>query len=165
MEDQGWFVFSTMPDVIYSRTFNGSFPALGSWAALRDVGSGAAFRVVNIHTDFRSSSNRTQSIELVAERVRRLIEDGETVLVVGDFNVRHGSSTLKVLKDVGLRFLKVDGTTYYFNRGLNLFRAIDHIGLSGATEPVGEPVVLRQKFDGEWPTDHYPVVLDVTIGQ
>ena len=94
-----------------------------------------------------------------------MIEDGETVLVVGDFNVRHGSSTLKVLKDVGLRFLKVDETTYYFNRGLNLFRAIDHIGLSGATEPVGEPVVLRQKFDGEWPTDHYPVVLDVTIGQ
>ena len=163
--DQGWFFFSTTPDVIYSRTFNGSFPAFASWAAFSEVESGERFRVVNIHTDFRSSSNRTQSIELVAKWVRPWIEAGETVLVVGDFNVRHGSSTLKILENVGLRFPKVDGATYHFNRGLNLFGAIDHIGLSGAAEPVGEPVVLRQKFDGEWPTDHYPVVLDVTIGQ
>jgi hypothetical protein len=32
MLDQGWFFFSIMPDVLYSRTYNGSYPAFASWA-------------------------------------------------------------------------------------------------------------------------------------
>jgi hypothetical protein len=38
--DQGWFFFSDTPDVIYSSTFNGSYPAFTSWAAFRDLDTG-----------------------------------------------------------------------------------------------------------------------------
>lgn len=161
--DQGWFFFSETPDVIYSRTFNGSFPAFASWAEFEDLETGAAFRVVNLHTDFRSRSNRLQSMELVAERIEPWIDAGETVFVIGDFNARSGARTLQIVEEKGVTFPKVQGSTYHLNRGLNLFGAIDHIGIAGDAEPVGEPIVLRQKFDGEWPTDHYPVILDVKL--
>jgi len=36
VQSQGWFFFSETPDVIYSRTFNGSFPAFASWAVFVD---------------------------------------------------------------------------------------------------------------------------------
>ncbi|MEO1637866.1 MAG: endonuclease/exonuclease/phosphatase family protein [Pseudomonadota bacterium] len=164
MLDQGWFFFSETPDVIYSRTFNGSFPAFASWAEFRDPNAGAAFKIVNIHTDFASRSNRIQSLELVASRVAPWTAQGETVFVVGDFNGRLGDQVVEILADEGFDFAPVKGATFHFNRGINLFGAIDHIAVNGDATRVGEPVVLRQKFQGEWPTDHYPVIVDYRLG-
>ena len=160
--DQGWFFFSDTPDVIYSRTFDGSWPAFASWAEF-ETRAGERLRVVNQHYEYRSGSNRLKSAALVAERIAPWIEAGERLLVVGDFNARHGSDTLGILEARGVRYLPVRGSTYHFNRGLNLFGAIDHIGWHGALRPLGEPVVLRDRFAGEWPTDHYPVLADFAL--
>lgn len=163
--DQGWFFFSDTPDVIYSRTFNGSFPAFTSWAQFRDNGTQTVFRVVNIHTDFASRSNRISSANLVAERIKPWIAAGETLFAIGDLNARLGDEVVNILADTGLAFAPVKGATFHFNRGINLFGAIDHIATTGDAELAGPPVVLRQKFAGEWPTDHYPVIADYVLGQ
>lgn len=162
--DQGWFFFSDTPDVIYARTFNGSFPAFTSWAEFEDRLTQERFRIANIHTDFRSRSNRLKSVELVATRVTPWLQAGETVYVVGDLNARLGSKTLDIISQTGVTFTPVTGATYHLNRGINLFGAIDHIGYAGDTAPLGAPVVLRQRFAGEWPTDHYPVIVDFQLG-
>lgn len=161
--DQGWFFFSETPDVIYSPTFNGSYPAFASWAVFEDITNGAVFRVLNIHTDFSSWTNRRKSMELVRQRSAPWIAAKETLFVVGDFNARNGSHTLQILEKAGVLFPAVRGSTYHLNRGFNLFGAIDHIGLIGDAAPLGEPMVLREKFEGEWPSDHYPVMLDVVL--
>jgi hypothetical protein len=57
----------------------------------------------------------------------------------------------------------VQGSTFHFNRGLNLFPAIDHIGGSDGISPVGKTFSVRGRFDGEWATDHYPVVGDFAV--
>ncbi|MEM9969758.1 MAG: endonuclease [Pseudomonadota bacterium] len=162
--DQGWFFFSTTPDAIYSRTFNGSFPAFASWAEFRETATDAVFRIVNIHTDAFSHSNRVQSIELVAERVSPWIAAGQTVLVVGDLNGLNGSSLHRRLGEVGVRFEDVPYATFHLDRGLHLFGAIDHIGTSGSAAIAAGPHVLQRQYDGVWPTDHHPVVADVTFG-
>ncbi|SEW45161.1 Metal-dependent hydrolase, endonuclease/exonuclease/phosphatase family [Cognatiyoonia koreensis] len=162
--DQGWFFFSDTPDVIYARTFNGSYPAFASWALFEDAQNGQDFCVINIHTDYRSRSNRLQSIALVAERIRPWISARETVFAVGDLNARLGSAALGILEDEGVVFVPVDGATYHFDRGINLFGAIDHIGYVGAASLTGGPFVLREKFNDVWPTDHYPLVADFVLG-
>lgn len=160
--DQGWFFFSDTPDVIYSRTFNGSFPAFASWVAFVRP-DGTAFRVVNVHFEYSSRSNRRLSAALVAERMSPWIAVGETVFLLGDLNARHGARTVQILEEAGLSFAPVQGATYHLNRGLNLFGAIDHIAVTDDARIVGAPVVLRQRFDGEWPTDHYPVIADFSL--
>lgn len=65
-----------------------------------------------------------------------------------------------IIDDVGLDFVPVAGSTYHFDRGLHLLGAIDHIAAGGDIEPVGHAQVLRGRIDGEWPSDHYPVVAD-----
>lgn len=162
--DQGWFFFSDTPDVIYARTFNGSYPAFASWAQFRDLATGAVFRVINIHTDYASRSNRMQSVELVADRIAPWIAADETLFLVGDINARFGDPVLDVLENTGLAFAPIEGATFHLNWGLNLFGAIDHIAHAGNAAAVSAPVVLRQKFAGEWPTDHYPVVVDYRLG-
>ncbi len=161
--DQGWFFFSDTPDVIYARTYNGSYPAFASWAAFQDQLTGQKFRVLNIHTDYGSRSNRLQSAALVAERIAPWIAAKEAFFVVGDLNARAGDEVLSIIETPGVTFRPIDGSTYHFNMGLNLFGAIDHIGYSGDISPVGAPVVTRQKFAGEWPTDHYPVTADFSL--
>lgn len=158
---QDWFFFSDTPDVIYSRTFNGSYPAFASLATFEDRASGETFHVVNLHFEYKSRSNRLKSAALVAQRIGPLIAAGENVVLLGDLNARQGAATQNVLADMGLTFLDVKGSTYHLNQGLNLFGAIDHIGLSEGVEQVSKPMVLREKFDGEWPADHYPVIADI----
>lgn len=161
--DQGWFFFSETPDVIYSRTFNGSYPAFASWAQFRDRRSGSMLRVLNVHLDYSSGENRRRSTDLIVARVGPWIEQGEVVILAGDLNARAGSSLHRMLEATGLTFLPVQGSTFHFDRGLNLFGAIDHIAHSAPIAPLGEPVVLRQRLGETWPTDHYPVIADFSI--
>jgi endonuclease/exonuclease/phosphatase family metal-dependent hydrolase len=161
LRDEGWFFFSETPDVIYSRTFNGSFPAFASWAEFAS-GTGV-FRVVNVHFDFSSWENRRRSAELVRDRVDLWIAGGMEVLLLGDVNALHGAQTLMILEEAGLKFPRVPGATMHFDRGLHLFGAIDHVGLSGGMRLAGGPYVLQRRFDGVWPSDHHPVVADIRL--
>ena len=81
LRDQGWFFFSETPDVIYSRTFNGSWPAFCSWAEFADV-EGRVFRVYNLHYESRSVSNRRLSAGLTRDRLAPVI--AERIVVEGE---------------------------------------------------------------------------------
>ncbi|MEM9709142.1 MAG: endonuclease/exonuclease/phosphatase family protein [Pseudomonadota bacterium] len=163
--EQTFFFFSETPDVIYSRTFNGSFPAFASVVQFRDLTTGALFRVINIHTDYASRENRRRSIDLVAERAAPWIAAGETVFLVGDFNALWGSRLQKRLEREGFSFLRAPKATFHFDRGLHLFAAIDHIAFFGAARPVASPMVFQKKLGAAWPTDHYPLLADFMLGE
>jgi len=161
--EQGWFFFSETPDQIYSRTFNGSYPAFATWVQFHSAKSDTQFRIVNVHVDFSSRDNRTRSVELIVERIKPWLQAGEEVVIVGDLNARLGSSLHKMIEAAGLRFVPLDGSTYHFNAGLNLFGAIDHIAYTGGMMPTGEGRVLRAKMGETWASDHYPIVADFRI--
>lgn len=160
--DQGWFFFSDTPEVIYSRTFNGSFPAFASWAEF-ETASAQRLRVVNVHFEYSSRSNRLKSADLVTARLRDVIASGLPVALVGDLNARHGAQTMTRLELAGLTFPRVPGATYHLNRGVHLFGAIDHIGLSANLSLARGPFVLQRRFMQEWPSDHHPVVADILL--
>jgi len=161
LRDEGWFFFSDTPDVIYSRTFNGSWPAFASWAEFEDA-EGKVFRVYNLHTEYRSASNRQLAVALVAERIAEPMTR-MPVFVIGDFNAVQYSTTLRIMEDAGVAFHSPWGSTFHLNRGLNLFPAIDHLGTTAGIERSGGVFAMRDKFDGEWPSDHYPVVGDFQL--
>lgn len=158
--EQGWFFLSETPDVIYSRTFDGSYPAFVSWAVFRDRQNDAEFRVVNVHLDYSSGENRTRSVALMTDRMAPWIAGNEAVILAGDLNALAGSSLHDKLEQAGLTFVPVKGATYHLDRGLNLFGAIDHIAHTEKLQPIGEAMVVRERLDPVWPSDHYPVVVD-----
>ncbi|WP_416881798.1 endonuclease/exonuclease/phosphatase family protein [Marivita sp.] len=161
--DQGWFFFSDTPDVIYSRTFNGSFPAFASWAQFQDRGTGARFRVVNVHFEYSSRSNRLLSAALTRDRIKPWIDAGETVFLVGDLNALHGAQTMDILEELGVVFDRTSGATYHLNRGVHVLGAIDHLARTPNVTLDAGPVVLQERFDGEWPSDHHPVYADYLL--
>ncbi|MFA8385235.1 MAG: endonuclease/exonuclease/phosphatase family protein [Pelagibaca sp.] len=163
--DQGWFFFSDTPDVIYSRTFNGSFPAFATWVQFEDRDTGALFRVANVHFEYSSRSNRRLSAALVRDRIKPWIDGGETVFVVGDLNVLHGARTMDILEESGVVFDRTPGATYHLNRGVHLLGAIDHLARTPQVDLRNGPVVVQERFGGEWPSDHHPVYADYLLPQ
>jgi len=161
--EQGWWFFSETPDTIYSRTFNGSYPAFASWVQFQTTTLTNTFFVVNVHLDYSSRDNRKKSIALTIDRIKPWIEQGQVVLLLGDLNARHGSTLHKTLQAAGLKIAPITGSTYHFNRGLNLFGAIDHIAHTPNIERSGNPVVVRRRLGSTWATDHYPVVVDLQL--
>lgn len=162
--DQGWFFFSDTPDVIYSRTFNGSYPAFASWAWFEDHETGERLRVVNVHFDYSSAGNRLASAALVAERLSPWLQADERVVLVGDLNAMAGSRTAGILRETGLALTPARGATYHLNRGLNLFGAIDHVLHDCNIRLDARPVAIREKPGNVWPSDHYPVLAQFHVG-
>ncbi|MEM1375084.1 MAG: endonuclease/exonuclease/phosphatase family protein [Pseudomonadota bacterium] len=158
--DEGWFHFSPTPDVLYARGFDGATPSFASWAVFET--DQARFRVVNIHPDAFSRTNRQASANLVADRLSPWLKAGESLILLGDFNARHGSNIHERFEALGLSFPKPRGASFHFDRGLHLFGAIDHIGVS-PDMGAGEARVFNTKLGEVWPSDHHPVVLDVTL--
>ncbi|MBU2956810.1 hypothetical protein Q4511_14805 [Paracoccus sp. 1_MG-2023] len=129
---------------------------------LRDLRDDTLLRVLNVHFDYSSGENRLRSADLVAERIAPWIASGERLAVVGDLNAIRGSRTARKLQEAGLRLLPAKGASYHLNHGLNLFPAIDHVLIAGGLDYADRPVLVRQAPDGIWPSDHYPLVADLT---
>ncbi|MDB2551259.1 MAG: endonuclease/exonuclease/phosphatase family protein [Paracoccus sp. (in: a-proteobacteria)] len=163
-EEQGWFFFSDTPEVIYSRSFDGSWPAFASWARFTDLETGQSLRLVNVHFDFRSGQNRLRSARLVASRIAPWLAAGEHVVVAGDLNAMAGSATADILRGAGLSLTPVRGSSFHFGRGLNLFGAIDHVLYDCDSVLTDRPVALRDNPGGRWPSDHYPVLAQIRLG-
>jgi len=160
-KSQGFFFFSDTPDVIYSRTFNGSWPAFCSWTELVDKKTGQEFYIYNVHFEYKSMGNRSKSAKLVRERIQPVLKDGKAVLLVGDINAPGFAPTVSKLKKTPLTLAKPAGATFHFNRGLNLIPAIDHVFYSEHFTQQGKTTLLRESYDDVWPTDHYPVTVEL----
>ena len=161
--DEGWFFFSSTPDILYARGFNGAPPSFASWVQFRDAQTGAVFRVINVHFDALSLRNRQGAARLTAERAGDWIAAGEAVFVAGDFNAFRGMRALGMVREGGFTFAPAWAASFHFDRGIHLFPAIDHIGWSGASVRQAGPFVVQDRVNGIAPSDHYPVVLDFVV--
>ena len=155
--DQGWFYFSTTPDVIYSRSFDGGFDYYTSTARFREKASGKMLTVFNVHTDIRSGGNRRKATRMVAERAKRFIDAGERVIVLGDINALWFQRNATRIEDSGLTGTRLAGASFHFGTGLGLWPAIDHIFHGPGIERLGKAAIHRDKAGGALPSDHYPV--------
>jgi endonuclease/exonuclease/phosphatase family metal-dependent hydrolase len=155
--DQGWFFYSDTPDVIYSRSFDGGFDYYTVTVRFRDKQSGKAFTVFNVHTDIRSTGNRKRAIAMIAERAGKLVGDGETVLMLGDFNALWFGANMKVLEGIGLSGTRLARPTYHFGVGAGVTPAVDHILHGPGMSRIGEATVHKTRSDGAYPSDHFPV--------
>jgi len=181
--EQGFFFFSPTPDVPYSSSWYGRYPSFASWARLIPPGehreeasaSPPPLLVVNVHIDRTRYRNQLLSARLLAERIAEIRRPGDEVILLGDFNAFQRSRVLRIATGASwtakapdtiagyapLRPVSPRAATFHFYLGLHLFPAIDHILVSEGLVSRGARVV-RRRPGGVWPSDHYPVVVELT---
>jgi len=157
LRDDGFALFSN-PDARFQsvRAFVG-YPDAVTWARLRHRTSGRSITVFNVHLHYLDSAQRLRSARRVLSLASRAQARGDAVFVIGDFNARRNSRTLRLFYEAGFGRVSENGASFHFNTGLHLFGAIDHILHDGRTGPAGTSSIDRRRPGGLWPSDHYPV--------
>lgn len=159
MEDHGTWWLSETPDVP-SKGWDAKYPRTATWALLSDLRTGKQLYFVDTHLDHRGVAARREGLLMIVNKVREMNPDVPMVLL-GDFNVEPGDSTLLALDGLMLSARTTARRTTdvpSFNGFKEPKSIIDYIyysGFSGAREFR----VLNEPFDGKpYISDHYPIV-------
>jgi endonuclease/exonuclease/phosphatase family metal-dependent hydrolase len=177
--DQGTFWLSETPDLAGSRSWDAALPRIVTWGRLRDRGAGAVFHLFNTHFDHRGETARRESARLLLRKIVEIAGRDGRVVVTGDFNSTPDSEAYRLLTTggpAGEASGLVDalhasecphhGPTSSWNafKAIEAGRRIDFILVRPPVE-VLQHGILSDTFDGRFPSDHLPVVADVTIGK
>jgi endonuclease/exonuclease/phosphatase family metal-dependent hydrolase len=166
------FWLSETPEVIGSKSWGNTLPRMVTWVRFQDRRTGQAFYVFNTHFDHLSQASREQSAGLVLRRVERL-QTKLPVLLIGDFNAAAGANRVYDLLVTPTAFTdtwttapkrgEAIGTFHNYRGPVPNGRRIDWILARGPVTPLATEVVTDAK-DGQYPSDHFPVIADVRLG-
>jgi endonuclease/exonuclease/phosphatase family metal-dependent hydrolase len=162
------FWLSDTPEIPGSTTWGNSNRRMVTWLKFRDRATGGEFYFFNTHFDHQIQLAREKSAELVRQRVAAL-ETKLPVLLVGDFNANAGRNKAfdiltqdKFFSDSWLQ------AKVRHNEGLNSFNGfkppgrnderIDWILTRGNVE-VSRAEIVSFERNGQFPSDHFPVVV------
>lgn len=177
----GTFWLSPTPEVS-SRAWDAALPRIATWVRLRIRGPKPdphpELLAINTHWDHIGLLARRKSAQLLGDWIAANARPCDHVLLVGDFNSGIDSAQMRLLtgvsekKGVGsLRDARASSRTPPFGPAgtFNDFRpaptsrvAIDHI-LVGANIEVERFAVISQVIDGRVPSDHFPVLADLSL--
>jgi endonuclease/exonuclease/phosphatase family metal-dependent hydrolase len=152
--------FGPAPDLAGSRFDGARFPRIATLAAY-DAADDSRVIVANLHLDSDDVANRTRSLEQLAEWLVPAGSSGPTI-VLGDFNAPLDEPGFTALSDVGLRSaLPPDAgpTSNGFGSRRAEQQQIDHVFVSDHFR------IDRARIftDAGHASDHYPVVVDLTL--
>lgn len=172
--DSGTFWLSETP-IVPGKGWDAAYPRIATWALLRDRQSRRSIRVVNTHFDHVGVVARRES---AAQLLRWLGQGASTrlpMILMGDFNSTPDDPGYKLLADrsSGLRDARMasrapvygpPGTFNAFKIDADAPAPIDHIFVSDRFA-VERYAVVTQHWGGRLPSDHYPVIVDLTLNR
>ncbi|MFC7591945.1 endonuclease/exonuclease/phosphatase family protein [Nonomuraea antimicrobica] len=166
------FWLSDTPNVIGSATWGNTITRMVTWAKFRDRRTGTEFYHVNTHFDHQSENARVKSAELALQRVRGF-EAGRPVIFTGDFNTAAEKSQSFTILTGEDAFADTWKTAQRRGPAYNTFGAwkapvpdgdrIDWILSRGNVETLWAEIDPFEQ-NGQYPSDHYPVIAHVKIG-
>lgn len=175
-ERDGSFWLSETPDTP-SVGWDAALPRLVRHVRFRDRVTGVEFGHFNTHFDHRGETARERSAALLRERIDELAPDAPLV-VTGDFNCREATEPYRIVTEdgeAGHRRSLTDShrvskhphhgpsTSMTDFHDLVPGKKIDHVFVSSGGEVVNHGTCSDTYDDGRYPSDHLPVVVDLTL--
>jgi endonuclease/exonuclease/phosphatase family metal-dependent hydrolase len=168
----GMFWLSPTPEVP-SKAWDAAYRRIVTWARLRIHGTRQVVLAVNTHWDHIGLIARRQSAAQMVRWLEANARRCESVLVFGDFNSEIDSAQMRAMLQgpLALRDARTasksapfgpTGTFNGFKASAAGSSAIDHV-LLGARIEVERYAVFSQAIDGRVPSDHFPVLVDLTL--
>ena len=175
--DSGTFWFSNSPWKVASKHWGNNIPRICTWVHLKEIATGEAFYVYNLHLDHQSQTSRVKSTELLAKEIAHRPTD-DPFIVMGDFNMGLDNPAMLYLQEIGYespcprmvdswqmlnRMREPVGTFHGFN-GEPETTKIDHILVMDNTEII-EVGIDPRDFGGRYPSDHFPVYAQIVLSR
>lgn len=169
--EQDTFWLSETPEDPGSKSWDAAIERIATWGLFRDRTTDRRFILLNTHFDHVGREARAESARLIVDRLAS-IEPGLPRIVTGDFNTTEETDAYQVLTadESGLRdALRATeqphyGPTSTWNGFSSIVpdRRIDFIFV-GEDVTVRRHGILSDQLDGRFPSDHLPVLAEVTL--
>jgi endonuclease/exonuclease/phosphatase family metal-dependent hydrolase len=176
--DSGQSWLSETPDVVGSVGWDAALPRIVTWAVLRDRGDGYSLLYANTHFDHRGEKARLESAKLLRTLLARIAaahpDTAGSIILSGDFNCTESSPGYAALtspKPEGFGFTDVfravhptraaDEASFHGFKGKREGQRIDWILVSSNWKSA-EAAIDHADRDGRFPSDHFPVVVEVS---
>lgn len=167
---QSTFWLSTSPEKV-SVGWDASMERICTYGFFMEKETGAMFWVFNTHFDHIGEMAREKSSELIVQKIKEINKDNLPVILMGDFNLNDQSKAIKFLSS-NLN----DSRSTSLNRPFGPFGTftgfkfhepvkdrIDYIFCSKENIQVEKYAVLTDSKDSKYPSDHFPVFVEVTF--
>ena len=146
-------------DAMYKRTC--------TWAVLENKETKKQYAHVNTHLDNSGKDARIKGLQLVMDKAA---EFDMPVVVTGDFNFPKGSDLYKKLTadkltDSAVVAAKADsGCTSHGYKDVITGNPIDFVLVNEKISDIKSYKIIREKKNGKFISDHYPIYSDMVIG-
>lgn len=163
----GEFWLSDTPEVAGSISWGNLYQRMVTWGEFSRPSDGRRFIVFNTHFPYRAEDGaaRAKAARLLADRIAQQSE-GLPVVLTGDFNDVPDSSTYRILTTglsdgwrAAARRSGPDGTFNGFSGAGD--RRIDWVLTRGFR--VGEVRTIARREGAVFPSDHWPVLADLSF--
>ena len=167
--DKGDFWLSLTPEKP-GPGWDANLNRICSWLKLRDKQSSRSFYVFNAHYDHQGVKARVESSKLIIEKIKTIAGDADCIFM-GDLNGGWESDWYLTLdRSDWLKDSRHTATIVYQPNGsFNGFRfddvrkdVIDHIFITKKFK-AGRWAVLTDTYNGKFPSDHFPVMVELMI--
>jgi endonuclease/exonuclease/phosphatase family metal-dependent hydrolase len=171
--DYGVFWLSRTPEVS-SIGWDAAFPRMATWAHLVDRRTKHRFLAINTHWDHVGITARLESGHMIRDWVVANKGPCEPVFLLGDMNAISEEESYLALVSPGDGALTDTvtvtqsppfgprGSFNGFDVGSAAEEAIDHILFAGNVSVIRHGIITQQ-WAGRLPSDHYPVLADVSV--
>jgi endonuclease/exonuclease/phosphatase family metal-dependent hydrolase len=172
--EKGTFWLSETPDVPGSLGWFAKLPRIATWVKLLDRATGREFFVFNTHLDHQSQQARERGAELILAMINDMAGDLPVVLA-GDFNDRPGTAPYNKILDAVSPIQMFDArlSARYSHHGPSFtYVGLDFMGVPGRiidyifVSPgvfVDFHAYLTDNWDGIFPSDHLPVLIEMKL--
>ena len=161
--DSGTFWVSETPEEV-SYGWDAACRRICTWVILEDKATGEQFAHVNTHLDHQGPEARTNGSKMVRDFA---LSFDMPVVVTGDFNFRKDTDLYNGMLETGLEDVwavaedTMDGKTYHDYKGGEEGLPIDFIFVNDKVENVLKYKIVRDTYNGEYSSDHYPIYADL----
>lgn len=165
--DSGTKWLSDTPDKV-SKVEESSLNRIFTYALLERIADGTEIMVVNTHFDHTSDEARDRQAEILADFLDEYTDEYPLILT-GDFNTTYGTSAYSKILDSGVTNSSEIAETAYLASTFTSFgtasKIIDFIFVTEGSITVNDYRVCNEEIDGDFPSDHHPVLIQyVPVG-
>ena len=166
--DSGDFWLSETPDVP-SKDWDSACYRICTYAVLKDKETGFVYAHFNTHFDHVSDVAQAESVALVSAKIAEIAPDIPVVLT-GDFNFNETVEHYENILSCGLQNTKYLAEDYDLGATYNGYKfirfsinPIDHVFVNGYVKSVKSSTIDKSRFNGIYPSDHFPVIVEMTM--
>lgn len=172
VEEVHTFWLSETPDIV-SKAWDAAYPRICTYALFTDIIKNTKIWVFNTHLDHIGSQAQLNGMKQIQQKIAEVNTKNYPVILTGDFNVEPDGELIKRLSELMVNTQTAAKLTFGPSGSFNGFkfnepvtRKIDYIFTSNSKKiKVEKYAVLSESIDLKYPSDHFPIYVELRIAK